>query len=187
MRRVAGPAPRALTVKHGEAYRRRCPADSPRRRLSAVHRANPDSPDNRTPAYVHMSTASTTDFVSRRLPAGWRWLGIGMRAVHLAAVVLLGAAVLGAAPRLPFAVTGVALLASGLVLLALETWKAPGVLMELAGAGMLAKLAFIVWMVVDVPHAELAFWLVTLWSVVFAHAPASFRHRRIDALWRRRS
>ena len=107
-----------------------------------------------------------------------------MRAVHLAAVVLLGTAVLGAAPRLPFVVTGGALLASGLVLFALETWKTPGHLMQLAGVGMLAKLAFIAWMVVDVPRAELAFWLVTVWSVVFAHAPASFRHRRIDALWR---
>lgn len=134
-------------------------------------------------APLPMSKLPATAFNPRRLPAGWRWLGIGMRAIHLAAVVLLGTAVLGAAPRLPFAVTGVALLATGFVLLALETWKKPNHLMQFAGAAMLAKLAFIAWMVVDVPRAELAFWLVTLWSVVFAHAPASFRHRRIDAPW----
>jgi hypothetical protein len=134
-----------------------------------------------------MSIPATSEPTQRRLPVGWRWLGIGLRAVHLAAVVLLGTAVLGAAPRLPFAVTGVVLLASGIALLSIETWKTPGHLTQFAGAGMLAKLAFIAWMVVDVQHAELAFWLVTLWSVVFAHAPAWFRHRRVSALWRRRN
>ena len=134
-----------------------------------------------------MSSPATAEFTRRRLPAGWRWFGIGMRAIHLAAVVLLGATVLGAAPRLPLAITGVVLLASGLVLLALETWKRPAYPMQLAGAAMLAKLALIAWLVMDVTHAELAFWLVTFGSVVFAHAPASFRHRRVDALWRGRA
>lgn len=131
-----------------------------------------------------MSIPATVEPTPRRLPIGWRWLGICLRAVHLAAVVLLGTAVLGAAPRLPIGITGGALLVSGLVLLGLETWKTPRYLMQLAGAGMLAKLVLIAWMVVDVERAELAFWLVTLGSVVFAHAPASFRHRRVDALWR---
>jgi len=111
-------------------------------------------------------------------------MGIGVRAVHLGAVVLLGTAILGAPARLPLVVTGAVLLASGLVLLALETWKVPDHFLQVAGFSMLAKLGAVAWMIGDPEHAEAAFWLVTLWSVVFAHAPASLRHRRIDALWR---
>lgn len=130
-----------------------------------------------------MTASLSTDRSRRRLPAGWRWLGIGMRALHLAAIVLLGTVILGAPARFPVAAVGVVLLATGLVLMALETWRAPGFFVELAGAGMLAKLALLAWMIVDAGHAEPAFWLVTLLSVVFAHAPAPVRHWRIDALW----
>jgi hypothetical protein len=129
-----------------------------------------------------MSMTSASDGTARRLPASWRWLGITFRAVHLGAVVLLGTALLGAAPRVPGAIVGGVLLATGIGLLALEVWKTPGLLSQFAGAGTILKLAFVLWMLLDAAHAEVAFWLVVLWSVVFAHAPASFRHRRVAAL-----
>jgi hypothetical protein len=116
----------------------------------------------------------------RRLTPFWRWFGIGARAVHMAAVVLLGATVMGAAPRLSMTATGTLLLASGVALLALETWKTPHHLRQFAGASMVAKLLVVVWMLLDPAYGEVGFWLIVLWSVVFAHAPASFRHRRVD-------
>ncbi|MGB3429855.1 MAG: hypothetical protein WBA53_16955 [Burkholderiaceae bacterium] len=120
---------------------------------------------------------------SRRLTPFWRWFGIGARAVHIVAVVLLGAAVMGAAPRMSMTVIGVLLLTSGVALLALDTWKTPQHLREFAGAAMVGKLLVVVWMLRDPVYGEAGFWLIVLWSVVFAHAPASFRHRRVDA-WR---
>jgi hypothetical protein len=120
----------------------------------------------------------------RRLPPFWRWFSIGLRAVHMAAVVLLGAAIMGAPSRIPLSVTGSVLLASGIAKLALELWKSPEHLREFAGAGMLAKLTLVAWMLVDPLHAESVFWTVVLWSVVFAHAPATFRHRRVRWPWR---
>jgi hypothetical protein len=101
----------------------------------------------------------------------------------MGAVVLLGAAVLGGTPRLAMTTTGILLLSSGVALLALETWKAPDHLRQFAGAAMVAKLLVALWMVLDPANGEVAFWLMVLWSVVFAHAPASFRHRRVD-VWR---
>lgn len=120
---------------------------------------------------------------ARRLTPFWRWFGIGARAVHIAAVVLLGAAVLGGALRLSMTATGMLLLTSGVALLALDTWKTPDHLRQFAGAAMVAKLLVALWMLLDPAYAEVGFWLIVLWSVVFAHAPASFRHRRVD-VWR---
>lgn len=104
--------------------------------------------------------------------------------MHMAAVVFLGVTVLGAPPRLPISVSGGALLASGLAMLALEMWKTRDHLRQLAGAGMVAKLGFVAWMLIDPARAEIAFWIIVLWSVVFAHAPAWFRHRRIRMPWK---
>jgi hypothetical protein len=120
---------------------------------------------------------------ARRLSPFWRWFGIGARAVHMAAVVLLGVAVLGATPGFSMQTITALLAGSGIALLALDIWKAPQHLREFAGAGMLAKLALVAWMLVDPRHGEPVFWGIVLWSVVFAHAPASFRHRRVD-FWR---
>jgi hypothetical protein len=139
---------------------------------------------------VHDSSVHPTDravdrrcAAARRLTPFWRWFGIGARAAHVAGVVLLGVSVLGATLRLSMPTTGALLLGSGVVLLALETWKTPHHLLEFAGASMVAKLLAVAWMLLDPARAETVFWLVVLWSVVFAHAPASFRHRRVDA-WR---
>lgn len=119
--------------------------------------------------------------VVRRLPPFWRWFGIGARAAHLVAVVLLGAVVLGATPRVPLAVMASGLLLSGIALFALDFWKSTDHVRQFAGASMLAKLALVVWMLLDPARAEFVFWLIAIWSVVFAHAPAWFRHRRLGA------
>lgn len=172
--------------QHGEAYRRLRSAERPSV-CAGLSRCGVKckAAEVAIITALLMSMTSASDRTARRLPAFWRWLGIAFRAVHLGAVVLLGTTLLGAAPRVPGSVVGVVLLATGTGLLALEVWKTPGLLGQFAGAGTILKLAFVLWMVLDAAHAEAAFWLVVLWSVVFAHAPASFRHRRIGALWDR--
>ncbi len=121
---------------------------------------------------------------ARPLPRSWRWFGIALRALHLIAVVLLGAALLGAPPRLPAPLVGGVLLATGALLFALEQWKTREHVFQLAGAGQIAKLAFVAWMTLDASRATTLFWLVIVWSAVFAHAPASFRHTHLGALLR---
>ncbi|MGE5339324.1 MAG: hypothetical protein ACM3PU_15960 [Gemmatimonadota bacterium] len=122
------------------------------------------------------------DAPRRTLPRFWRWFGIVARALHLMAIVLLGSVVFGAPPRLPVAWVGVTLLASGIVLFALEQWKTREHVAQLAGAGQIAKLALVAWMIVDPSRAAVLFLLVVAWSALFAHAPAGFRHLHVGAL-----
>lgn len=102
-----------------------------------------------------------------------------MRGAHQVAVVILGAALLGA----PLALHGpvLAVLASGLALLALDLATKPGLLLERAGAAIAVKLMLVAWMAADATHRTALLWLVIAWSTIFAHAPASFRHAR----WRK--
>lgn len=114
-----------------------------------------------------------------------RWLGVFLRSLHLAAVILLGARLLGAplpagwpAIALPLAV-----LMTGGALLALDLWSHHDHFFEAAGASVAAKLLLVGWMTID-PGLQLPlFWSIVLWSAIFSHAPASVRHRR---LWPRK-
>jgi hypothetical protein len=109
-------------------------------------------------------------------PAEWRrWLGIALRSVHLAAVVWLGAALLGA----PVGHGGGWLtLASGLGLFASELIDRRVAVGELAGALVVGKLlvvgAMLAWPTAALP----LFWALLLLSAVSAHAPKPLRHWR---------
>lgn len=109
-------------------------------------------------------------------PSEWRrWVGIVLRSAHLAGVVWLGAALMGA----PVGHGGGWLtLASGLGLFASELIDrrvAPG---ELAGALVIAKLgvvgAMLHWPTLALP----LFWILLAVSAVSAHAPKPVRHWR---------
>jgi len=110
-------------------------------------------------------------------PAAWRrWLGIALRAFHLAAVVWLGAALLGAPlGRVPAAA---AVLATGAALLAIETIDERMRWDELAGFVSLLKLAVVAWMVLDAERAPQLFWIVLFVSAIVSHAPRQVRHWR---------
>lgn len=109
-------------------------------------------------------------------PAEWRrWVGIALRSTHLAGVVWLGAALLGA----PVGDGGGWLtLLSGLGLLASELIDRRVALGELAGALVLAKLAVVGAMLHWPASALPLFWALLLLSAVSAHAPKPVRHWR---------
>lgn len=103
-----------------------------------------------------------------------RWLSVVLRGLHLATVILLGAALLHAPLDTGHAAWGVLL--SGAALMALDLWTKPHMLMEWSGGALLLKLGIVAWMAVD-PHLRPPlFWLLVAWSAIFSHAPASFRH-----------
>jgi hypothetical protein len=127
-------------------------------------------------------TAATED---RKSAVPVRWAGVFLRCCHVLAVVGLGAGLLGA----PVAVgrIAVAAMASGVAMFALDIWQKPSRLRELAGVAVLLKLVLVVWLAVDAPGRLALFWLIVAGSVVFAHAPARFRHRLVLRAKPRRS
>lgn len=105
-----------------------------------------------------------------------RWLSVTLRAIHLSAVIALGAVVLGA-PVEPLYVIA-AVLASGVGMLAQDLWVKPHTLLEWSGAALMAKLLVVGWMGLMPSLQPVLFWVLVVWSVIFSHAPASFRHSR---------
>jgi hypothetical protein len=106
-----------------------------------------------------------------------RWINVALRGLHLAAMILLGAALLGAPVAATPATLGVA--ATGFAMLALDTWSKPGHLREASGIAVLVKLVFVCWMALDESSRLVLFWIVVAGSAIFAHAPAQFRHARL--------
>jgi hypothetical protein len=108
-----------------------------------------------------------------------RWLSVVLRGLHLAAVIGLGAALLGA--PLDGGLQSLGVLVTGAAMMALDLWMKPHLFQEWAGAALLIKLAGVAWMALDAGLRAPLFWLLVAWSALFAHAPGSFRHAR----WRR--
>jgi hypothetical protein len=107
---------------------------------------------------------------------GRRWLNLSLRTAHLAGVVLLGAALLGSGGIM----TGAWLtLLSGFGMFAGDAWANPAHAREVAGFGVLVKLALVAVMVVYPPIALPVFWSILVLSTLLSHAPGSLRHRRL--------
>lgn len=103
-----------------------------------------------------------------------RWLSVVLRGLHLVTVIGLGAALLGA--PLDGGIQALGVLATGAAMMALDLWMKPHLFTEWAGAALLIKLVLVGWMAVDAASRVPLFWILVLWSALFAHAPASFRH-----------
>ena len=117
---------------------------------------------------------------ARAKPAGWRrWLAIALRTGHTVGVVLLGAALYGAA--VPHRLAGALTLLTGIVLMALERADGRIRFRELAGAFSLVKLVAVAWMALDGAAARSLFWVVLVLSGIVAHAPRPVRHWRPGA------
>jgi hypothetical protein len=114
-------------------------------------------------------------------PAEWRrWLGIGLRTLHLMGVVWMGAGML-ATPMQAGGAGAQLTLASGVALLVSELADGRIALRELAGALVLAKLAAVAWMAAGGAGALPLFWVVMAVSAISSHAPRGLRHWRPGA------
>ncbi len=120
--------------------------------------------------------------MNRKLSEPLRWTNILLRGLHLAAVVVLGAALLGAPVSAGRA--ALALLATGAVMLALDTWKRPSHLLEASGVALEVKLALVAWMAWDESARAVLFWLIVAGSTLFSHASSKVRHIPVFH-WRR--
>jgi hypothetical protein len=108
---------------------------------------------------------------------GRRTLNLTLRTAHIAGVVLLGAALLGAGTP---AAAGLWLtLLSGLGMLAGDLWANPAHLRELAGFAITVKIALLGLIAWQPAWAMPLFWAILIVSVVLSHAPAAVRHRRL--------
>ena len=123
---------------------------------------------------VHVVMLKQRDNV-RDFP-GRRWLNLSLRTLHLSGIVLLGAGLLGAGN-----VTAGAWLTliSGLAMFAGDAWANPAHLREVAGFGVLAKLALVAVMAAYPSGALPMFWAILVISTLLSHAPGAIRHRRL--------
>lgn len=115
--------------------------------------------------------AANRDFPYRRE------LNIALRSLHLAGVVLVGAAIIGNGFR---SVPGIVLLLlTGFGLFAIDLWHRPSLWRETAGVFIGVKLALLLAMLLIPGVAAPVFWFLLISSSVVSHAPWEFRHRRI--------
>ena len=112
----------------------------------------------------------------RSLSLFLRWSDVFLRGIHLSGVVLLGGAVLGADVSVAWG--GGTVLLSGVAMLLVEVWNRPELVSQWTGASLILKLGLVAWMLLDESLRTPLFWLIVIWSAIFAHAPSSFRHRR---------
>ena len=100
---------------------------------------------------------------------GRRQLNLSLRTAHLAGIVLLGAALLGAGGI----TTGAWLtLLSGVGMFAGDAWANPAHVREIAGFGVLVKLALVAVMALYPPVALPVFWGILVISTLLSHARA---------------
>lgn len=107
---------------------------------------------------------------------GKRWLNVCLRTVHLIAIVLFGAALLGAGSIVWSASI---VIVSGGLMFAIDTWAHPGHLREVAGFGVVVKLLLVGFAVGQPQLAQPLFWVLLVLSTLLSHAPGSIRHRRL--------
>ena len=107
---------------------------------------------------------------------GKRWANLALRGIHLIGVVLFGAALLNHGNPLAGAQI---LLLSGLLMFAIDLWATPPLIREVAGLGVIVKLALLLLANLRPDLALAVFWLILALSTVISHAPAALRHRQL--------
>ena len=107
---------------------------------------------------------------------GRRAINLGLRSLHLASIVLLGAALLGAGD---IALGAWLTLVSGAGMFAGDVWANPAHLREIAGCGVVLKLLLVAIMATQPAFALPIFWSILVLSALLSHAPGALRHRRV--------
>lgn len=108
-----------------------------------------------------------------------RWLSVILRGLHLVTVITLGALLMGAPLSTHLPAMGA--LVTGIVLFAIDLRTKPQLMQQWSGVALVIKLCAVGLMAFSSELRAPLFWGVVIWSAIFAHAPASFRH----AHWRR--
>lgn len=122
----------------------------------------------------NLDMAPSDQTPSHRGSEAERWLALALRTVHLAGVVALGAALLGA--PLARGTSGAVVLASGVLLLAQDLRARRIALGEMAGAVVLLKLVAVAFAAWADAHALAVFWGLLVLSSLSSHAPKRWRH-----------
>ena len=122
-----------------------------------------------------MPKARAPDSLRHDFP-GRRWVIVALRALHLVAVVVLGAQLLGAPAAAGWPAAGVAavVLGSGLAMLGLDLLAHRQHLRTIAGLTALVKLLLVA--ILALAPALWLFWTLVVLSALVSHAPATFRH-----------
>jgi len=108
-----------------------------------------------------------------------RWLTVVMRSAHIAAVMLLGAALHGAPLSIPVPILAALTAGSGAVMFGLDLYSRRDHWREIAGIGVMIKILLIGSLSFSHGLELIVFWTVLLWSAVLSHAPATFRHHLV--------
>ena len=107
---------------------------------------------------------------------GKRWANLALRGLHLLGVVLFGGALLYNGDPQGGALI---LLLSGLLMFAIDLWATPPLIREVAGVGVIVKLALLLAANLRPELALAVFWLILALSTVISHAPAAVRHHQL--------
>jgi len=107
---------------------------------------------------------------------GRRWLGIGLRSLHLVGVVMLGLALQAQREQ---ATAGSLVLATGLAIFGMDLWSSPKHFGDFASVFIMLKLLLVGSMLAFPAAAIPLFWGLVVASSLISHAPAQFRHIRI--------
>lgn len=102
-----------------------------------------------------------------------------LRALHLVGVVGLGAAALGFRPVSETAAFVGILIASGVLIAALDRWANPSYFVQLNGLTVLFKVLLLAGVGMLAGFNAPLFWAVLVGSVLVAHAPRRLRHRKV--------
>lgn len=113
------------------------------------------------------------DFVGRSLLINL------LRALHLVGVVGLGAAALGIRPVSETTAFVGVLIASGILIAALDRWANPAYLLQLNGLTVIFKVLLLAGVAMLAGFSAPLFWAVLVGSVLVAHAPRRLRHRKL--------
>ncbi len=108
---------------------------------------------------------------------------VGLRTLHIVAVIGLGAHLLGAPAPPLWPATGFAgiVLASGAAMFALDLRNDPSHLRRVAGIAVVLKLVLTAAIALTPDFALTLFWILVTLSAVISHAPKRFRHHIVLA------
>lgn len=101
------------------------------------------------------------------------------RALHLVGVIGLGAAALGVRTVSETTAYVGVLVASGVLIAALDRWANPAYFCQLSGLAVVLKVLLLAGVGMLAGFNAMLFWALLVGSVLMAHAPRWLRHRKL--------